>query len=75
LLTDVVMPKLSGRELSHMLVTLRPGLRVIHMSGHTDDAVLRYSASDTNAAFLQKPFSLATLARKVRELLDRSENP
>ena len=75
LLTDVVMPKLSGRELSHMLVTLRPALRVIHMSGHTDDAVLRYSASDTHAAFLQKPFSLATLARKVRELLDRSENP
>jgi two-component system cell cycle sensor histidine kinase/response regulator CckA len=73
LLTDVVMPQMSGRELSQMLVSLRPGLKTIHMSGYTDDAVLRYGINELHTAFLQKPFGLGALARKVRETLGRAE--
>jgi PAS domain S-box-containing protein len=69
LISDVVMPKMSGRELSQMMGNLRPDLKTIHMSGYTDDAVLRNGIQDMDAAFLQKPFSLATLARKVRDTL------
>jgi PAS domain S-box-containing protein len=69
LLTDVVMPQMSGRELSQMLGILRPDLKTIHMSGYTDDAVLRHGVLDLSTRFLQKPFSLGTLARKVRDTL------
>jgi CheY-like chemotaxis protein len=69
LITDVVMPKMSGRELSQMLGSLRPELKTIHMSGYTDDAVLRHGIQEFGASFLQKPFSLATLARKVYDTL------
>jgi len=74
LVTDVVMPKMSGRELSQVLGSLRPELKTIHMSGYTDDAVLRHGIHELGATFLQKPFSLGTLARKVRESLDRTES-
>jgi PAS domain S-box-containing protein len=70
LITDVVMPKLGGRDLSQMLGSLRPDLKTIFMSGYTDDAVLRDGIHDQDAAFLQKPFGLETLARKVRDTLD-----
>jgi PAS domain S-box-containing protein len=73
LLTDVVMPKMSGRELSQMLGSLRPALKTIHMSGYTDDAMLRHGIHESSATFLQKPFSLGTLARKVRDTLGRTE--
>jgi len=69
LLTDVVMPKMSGRELSRILAGVRPSMKTIHMSGYTDDAVLRDGIHDMNTAFLQKPFSLGTLATKVRATL------
>jgi CheY-like chemotaxis protein len=69
LLTDVVMPKMSGRELSQMLGSLRPDLKTIHMSGYTDDAVLRHGVHELGTTFLQKPFSLSSLARKVRDTL------
>jgi signal transduction histidine kinase/ActR/RegA family two-component response regulator len=72
LITDVVMPKMSGRELSQMLGSLRPDLKTIHMSGYTDDAVLRHGIHESGATFLHKPFSLGTLARKVRDTIDRS---
>lgn len=68
LITDVVMPKMSGRELSQMMESLRPGMKTIHMSGYTDDAVLRHGIEE-GASFLQKPFSLGTLARKVHDAL------
>jgi PAS domain S-box-containing protein len=68
LITDVVMPKMSGRELSQTMESLRPGMKTIHMSGYTDDAVLRHGISE-GASFLQKPFSLGTLARKVHDAL------
>ncbi len=75
LITDVVMPKMSGRELSQMLGSLRPDLKTIYMSGYTDDAVLRHGIQDMDATFLQKPFSLGTLARKVRDTLGRGLRP
>jgi PAS domain S-box-containing protein len=73
LITDVVMPQMSGRELSQVLGSLRPDLKTIHMSGYTDDAVLRHGIQDMDATFLQKPFNLRTLARKVRDTLGRTE--
>lgn len=73
LITDVVMPKMSGRELSQMLGSLRPELKTIHMSGYTDDAVLRHGIQELGASFLQKPFSLSTLARKVHDTLGLPE--
>jgi nitrogen-specific signal transduction histidine kinase/CheY-like chemotaxis protein len=73
LITDVVMPKMSGRELSQMLGRLRPELKTIYMSGYTDDAVLRHGINELSATFLQKPFSLGTLARKVRNMLGWTE--
>jgi len=73
LITDVVMPKMSGRELSQVLTSLRPDLKTIHMSGYTNDAVLRHGIQEMDATFLQKPFSLATLALKVRDTLGKAE--
>jgi CheY-like chemotaxis protein len=69
LVTDVVMPKMSGRQLSQMLSEIRPGLKTIYMSGYTDDAVMRHGIREAAVVFLQKPFSLATLARKLREVI------
>jgi CheY-like chemotaxis protein len=72
LLTDLVMPKMSGRELSQALSSLRPELKTIYMSGYSDDAVLQHGIHEP-AAFLRKPFSLGTLARKVQASLARVE--
>jgi CheY-like chemotaxis protein len=69
LITDLVMPKMSGRELSQRLGSLRPGLKTIFMSGYTDDAPLSHGMHELGVTFLQKPFSLDTLARKVRDTL------
>jgi CheY-like chemotaxis protein len=71
LLTDVVMPHLSGRELAERLKTARPGLKVIFMSGYTDDAVVRYGVLAAEVEFLSKPFSSRSLTAKVREVLDK----
>jgi len=70
LITDVVMPKMSGRELSQLLVGLRPGLKTIHISGYTDDTVLRHGIQELGTTFLAKPFSLNALAQKVRDTLE-----
>jgi CheY-like chemotaxis protein len=75
LLTDVVMAGMSGRELSEKLVVLRPGLKVLYMSGYTDDAILRHGVFQNSAAFLGKPFSPGTLVRKLREVIDGGETP
>ena len=70
LLTDVVMPGMGGREVAARVCALRPDLKVLFMSGYTDDAVVRHGRLEPGAAFLQKPFTPQVLAAKVRELLD-----
>jgi len=70
LLTDVVMPGMNGRELSDIVVGLRSETRVLFMSGYSDNAVLRLGIEAASAHFLQKPFSIGTLTRKIRETLD-----
>ena len=69
-LTDVVMPRMSGRELAQRLRLLRPDLKVIFMSGYTDDVVLRHGILSLDAEFIQKPFSSRDLVAKVRAVLD-----
>ncbi len=70
LLTDVVMPDLSGRDLAEQLTLVRPDLRVLFMSGYTDTAIVHHGVLDRNTAFIQKPFTQASLTAKVREVLD-----
>ncbi len=70
LLSDVVMPNLGGRQLAEQLQQERPDMRVLFLSGYTDDVVLRHGVSEAEVAFLQKPYAPATLASKVRALLD-----
>jgi two-component system cell cycle sensor histidine kinase/response regulator CckA len=70
LVTDVVMPRVNGRRLADLLLQTRPDLRILSMSGYTDEAEIRQGALEPGVAFLQKPFSPMTLARKVREVLD-----
>jgi PAS domain S-box-containing protein len=70
LLTDVVMPEMSGADLSKRLTQFHPKLRVLFMSGYIDDSIVRQGIREKEVAFLQKPFSPESLARKVREVLD-----
>jgi two-component system cell cycle sensor histidine kinase/response regulator CckA len=69
LITDVVMPGMSGRELSARLCASRPQTKVLYLSGYTEDAIGHEGVVDPDTAFLQKPFTLQMLSRKVREVL------
>jgi signal transduction histidine kinase len=69
-LTDIVMPAMSGRELVEALQTDRPDLRVLYMSGYTDDEILRRGLNDPGMSFIQKPFTADNLAMLVRKVLD-----
>jgi CheY-like chemotaxis protein len=71
LLTDVVMPQMGGRELADNLIELYPDMQVLFMSGYTDDSIVRNNIIDEGANFIQKPFALDALARKVRDSLNK----
>jgi PAS domain S-box-containing protein len=71
LLTDVVMPGTSGPELTRALAERRPGLKVIYMSGYTENAIVHHGVLKPGVAFIHKPFTSDTLSRKIREVLDR----
>jgi CheY-like chemotaxis protein len=76
MVTDVVMPGISGLELATRLAAVRPKMKVLFMSGYTDDAIVRRGVLADDAAFLQKPFTGEVLARRVREVLDQpAEEP
>ena len=70
LITDLIMPGMSGRELSNRISVLHPGVKVMYMSGYTDDTVLRMGIQDSGWSFLQKPFNRTELMEKVRAMLD-----
>jgi two-component system, cell cycle sensor histidine kinase and response regulator CckA len=70
MLTDVVMPKITGRDLVGHLSTRRPRMKVVYMSGYTSDEALRRAVVDEGAPFVQKPFGRDTLVAKIREVLD-----
>jgi CheY-like chemotaxis protein len=70
LLTDVVMPQLGGRELANQMVSLRPGLKVLYMSGYTDDVIVDRGVLTQGTVLVQKPFTKRTLLQKVRKTLD-----
>lgn len=75
LLTDVVMPQMSGPELAKRLASTKPGMKVLCMSGYTDDSIVRHGVLEGNVAFLQKPITPDSLGRKVRAVLDENPRP
>ena len=75
LVTDVVMPGMSGPEVAQSVTAMRPGTLVLYMSGYTDSAIGHHGVLEPGIAFLQKPFSTDDLTRKVRTLLDEATAP
>jgi len=74
MITDVVMPKMGGKETAERLKTLHPQMKVIYMSGYTDNAIVHHGVLAAGLNFLEKPFSLEGLARKAREVLDKKQD-
>ena len=74
MITDVVMPKMGGKETAERLQPLHPQMKVIYMSGYTDESIVHHGVLAPGLNFLEKPFSPEGLARKVREVLDKKQN-
>jgi two-component system, cell cycle sensor histidine kinase and response regulator CckA len=74
LITDITMPKMSGRDLADRLVTKFPKVRVLYISGYTHDGAVQTRALGTGEAFLQKPFALSELSRTIRELMGKEQS-
>jgi len=75
LVTDVVMPKMGGRELADRIAEICPEIKVLYMSGYTDNAIVHHGVLGEGTEFIQKPFTVEGLARKVREVLDKDLKP
>jgi CheY-like chemotaxis protein len=73
LVTDVVMPKMGGRAVAAKMAELHPNIRLLFISGYTDDAVVRHGVLEAGVNFLQKPYTPSVLSQKVREILNQGE--
>jgi DNA-binding NtrC family response regulator len=73
--SDVIMPLLGGRQLAERLLNVRPGLKVLFMSGYTENAIVHHGILDAGIEYVQKPLVPDTLARRVREVLDAPARP
>jgi len=69
-LTDIVMPEMSGRQVYEQIARLRPGIKVLYMSGYTEDVIAHHGILEPGIHFIQKPFSGQRLSEKLREALD-----